>query len=82
MTQINPPEDLKIRDVYAPGSSNFDSMMTLLHSDALKAQSIFYCGDHHSIETISTVKYHKNNCITYTRGMFLGISFISFFKML
>jgi len=68
----NPTEDTDLRDYYTPGSAQYNAMLNLLHTDASKAQSIYYCGKHHSIETPKTVESHKQNCPIYTRGMILG----------
>jgi len=72
MSNNNPPEELSLRDYYPEKSESYDQMMDLLHNDVLKAQSIYYCGTHHSLETKSTHNNHKNKCSTYTRGMILG----------
>jgi len=68
----NPPEDIEERDFYTKDGTKFDLMMSLLHSDAMKAQRIYYCGVHHSIETVSTFEGHKQCPRTYTRGLILG----------
>jgi len=43
-----------MRDFLSPKTPRYEAMMTLLFEDAVRAQSIYYCGKHHSIETVST----------------------------
>ena len=75
----NPPLNLEAREFYPVNSSTFDVMTNLLQNEVAKAQRIYYCGTHHSIETTDTVTIHQNSCTTYTRGMiFSRFNFISF----
>jgi len=78
----NPPEDINKRDFYGKNTPRFDVMMGILHNDLTKTQRVYYCGFHHSIETVSTYKNHKDNeiCKVYTRGQILG-EFFSFFLL-
>jgi len=78
----NPPENVDERDFYTKDATKFELMMNLLHSDVLKAQRIYYCGVHHSIETVSTYENHKQCLKTYTRGLILGKTFLKFTKSL
>ena len=69
----NSQEHINHRNFLAKESPDYNDMMAKLHEDAMKSQSIYYCGNHHSIETVSTHASHKNTCPTYSRGLFLGI---------
>ena len=72
----NPP--LEAREFYQVNSPTFEVMTNLLQNEVAKAQRIYYCGTHHSIETVDTVTIHQNGCTTYTRGMlFSRFNFIS-----
>jgi len=70
----NPHEEIQKRDFYGVGTMKYEIMMNFLHNDLLKTPRIYYCGLHHSVETVSTYEVHKNDpiCKIYTRGQILG----------
>jgi len=72
MNYTNPELGIEVGDFLSLKTPRYEAMMTLLFEDAVRAQSIYYCGKHQSIETVSTHKLHKMNCETFTRGMILG----------
>ena len=79
----NPHEDVTKRDFYSIGTPSYELMMNFLHHEFSKAQRLYYCGTHHTIETVSTYETHKENktCKVYIRGQVLG-KFIFYFLVL
>ena len=70
----NPHPDVDKRDFCGPRSHHYEVMMNFLHSDATKTPRIYYCGTHHSIESVSTYETHRDDpsCQIYTKGQFSG----------
>ena len=68
---LNAPYELSKRSMIPEESPRLVEMIDALMVEFKKHSVMYYCGNHHSIETRNSVKHH-NNCQKFTKASLIG----------